>query len=170
MKMDIYQNAERYADPTAGKAIWSAEGKKMAQFTDGDIIWTNDVGREVLILRDHGNYATIVTVFENEQYSDNYSFRTEKGVRHICCGKPNFLKYSGKETRVCTIESRTLSNIKAKIIDALGGGAARPAEKPAAAQPESAAAQMKSLREKLIRTEAQRDVYKNLFEEERKHE
>lgn len=191
------RNAERYWDPTASLAIGRVEKEeKMIDVHDGDVITVAraDGGDdyEEVVLRCHTTYATAYILYDNVQSELDVTVRS-RDIKHISAGRLAFARYSAVTGIIRTLSDAEYDALRRAAADALGltdlcQSAETEPVKEQESEPEAdeTAATMLDIlytirdcvskadqggsAERIARLEGERDVYKSLFEKERRNE
>lgn len=183
------RNAEGYYDPTASLAIGRVEKEeKMIDVHDGDVITVAraDGGDdyEEVVLRCHTTYFTTYILYDGAQPELDTTVRS-RSIKHISAGRLAFARYSAVTGLIRTLTDEEFNALRQAAADALG---LTDLCKSAETEPEAddTAATMLDIlytirdcvckpdqggsAERIARLEGERDVYKSLFEKERRNE
>lgn len=191
------RNAEGYYDPTASLAIGRVEKEeKMINVHDGDVITvarTDGSGDyEEVVLRCHTTYATTYVLRDNAQPELDVTVRS-RDIKHISAGRLAFTRYSAVTGIIRMLTDEEYNALRQAAADALGLTDLCQSAEPEpvkvqeqTAEPDDTTATMLDIlysirdcvsksdqdgsAERIARLEGERDVYKSLFEKERRNE
>lgn len=174
--MEILRNGSEYKDPTAYNAITNClkEGKKMALYK-GDIFeidYPNGETRYAVILAVHTKYATILTVSENDKLPYKVPCR---GMKYTDPGMIQYAYNDKFKTFIRSMKEDEFKKLFDAVIKKLGyeptESKSEPEKKAETAPVEYVRKdqfmipKMEQLETDLLKTQAERDVYKSLYQE-----
>lgn len=189
------RNAERYWDPTASLAIGHVEKEeKMIDVHDGDVITVARANGgddyEEVVLRCHTTYATTYILHDSAQSELDTTVRS-RDIKHISAGRLAFARYGAVTGIIRTLSDAEYDALRRAAADALGltdlcqSAETEPVKEQEPEADETAATMLDILytirdcvckpdqagsAERIARLEGERDVYKSLFEKERRNE
>lgn len=169
-EFEIIKNGSGYYDPTAYEAIKKTDKKgkkKMENFYQGDIVkckQQNGTEREYVILSVHDKFSTVLMLGNDEKMS--FSIKSN-GLKYA---EPGMLQYMYNDNIICFIRSLTdkeLNSLMNAVIDSLGydfGLDSAAAETTLEPVVKEVFVENQQTVEELTKAKAERDVYKNLYE------
>ena len=194
---DLRLNGSGYTDYTAYRAIRNVEDARVNSkdnYSEGDIVIVNKIGRvreEILLISLHQDYASGIALKERRPVENAVPVNGRKKM-YSDAGRPCYVYYSAIEECVKTVDEDELRKVRNAIASAFGieqivRGAAPVVEKVSGpSEHDMLKLLMETVsaigtevdeiantglatedRERIIRAEAERDVYKRLYEQER---
>ena len=190
-RREIMVNGSGYYDPTAYHAIKNmqedlAMGTRK-DYADGDIVIAkkhNGETEEMLLLRCHEGYAT-ATILRDKPPIENAVMVISRQKMYMDAGRPCYVFYDTITGFVKSVSDEELERVRQKIGEALGIGTLAAQEEPKATlrdedimmlkgvmdqlaeKMEPILKRTKEMSDSLIIAQAERNVYRELFERER---
>lgn len=185
---DIKYNASGYYDETAYRAILRAEKESSMgnalDYHDGDIIELvkqSGATEQALLIKCHSGYATTMMLKDVEPFENTAVLTTNDGEKLFYdAGRPGYVFFDNILGVSGTVSDEEMEKVRSRIARALGISVADDGQK--ATVPADALApridQIKNMvneivsngcdRDHIIRLEAERDIWKGLYEQERR--
>ena len=157
-------------------------------YTTGEI-WemeaTNGITKEVVLIQCFGNYATVLTLMDNEPKQNALAVKS-LSLKYVDCGRLGYCFYDKLTNYIRTLSDNDIAELKRSIADALEIPMPEMLESPqlekqveadlalkaAILDGEATQKKCEDLRERLTNAEYQatsmareRDIYKNLYEQ-----
>ena len=184
-KRELKYNGSGYYDDTAYHAILNAEKEKnmgtRVNYIEGDIVKIvkqNGTSDMSLLIKCNNDYATTTMLREEEPSENVCKITTADGDEwYFDAGRPGYVYYSNITEVTDSIEDDELEDAKKAIAKAFGIDVPHIVFAEAVANPTTAElvkkepdtkAVMSNERDYLIRIEAERDIWKSLYEQERR--
>ena len=173
-KRELLYNGSGYYDITAYKAMKGYEMDKQG-YKDGDIVTieqSNGDECEMLILKRHRNYATATMLKESQPYENGIAVDLAEKNVYIDCGRTGYVFYDKISSVEGFLPKETLDQIREKIAEATGlelnkNQKSNEHKQETTAMSYGEELELRRAKDELIKTRAERDIYKELYQKER---